>query len=33
VLRGRVVSITVNPSLGYAGRPSSDRILMALGAR
>jgi hypothetical protein len=33
VLRGRVVSITVNPALGFAGRPSSERILMALGAR
>jgi len=33
VLRGRVVTITVNPSLGFAGRPSSERILLALGAR
>jgi hypothetical protein len=33
VLRGRVVTISVNPSLGYAGRPSSERILLALGAR
>ena len=33
VLRGRVVSVTVNPALGFAGRPSSERILMALGAR
>jgi hypothetical protein len=33
MLRGRVVTITVNPSLGFAGRPSSERILLALGAR
>jgi hypothetical protein len=33
MLRGRVVTITVNPALGFAGRPSSDRILLALGAR
>ena len=33
VLRGRVVTISVNPALGYAGRPSSERILLALGAR
>jgi hypothetical protein len=32
-LRGRVVTISVNPALGYAGRPSSERILLALGAR
>jgi hypothetical protein len=32
-LRGRVVAITINPALGYAGRPSSERILQALGAR
>jgi hypothetical protein len=33
VLRGRVVTISVNPALGFAGRPSSERILLALGAR
>ncbi len=33
VLRGRVITISVNPAQGYAGRPSSDRILLALGAR
>jgi hypothetical protein len=32
-LRGRVVAITVNPDMGFAGRPSSERILLALGAR
>ncbi len=32
-LRGRVITISVNPAQGYAGRPSSDRILLALGAR
>ena len=32
-LRGRVVAITINPALGFAGRPSSERILQALGAR
>jgi hypothetical protein len=31
-LRGRVVAITVDPALGVAGRPSSERILLALGA-
>jgi hypothetical protein len=32
-LRGRVVTISVDPALGFAGRPSSERILQALGAR
>jgi hypothetical protein len=32
-LRGGVVAITVTPALGVAGRPSSQRILFALGAR
>ena len=33
VLRGKVVAISVDPTLGFAGRPSSERILEALGAR
>ena len=32
-LRGKVVAISVDPTLGFAGRPSSERILEALGAR
>jgi hypothetical protein len=32
-LRGSVVAITVAPALGVAGRPSSQRILFAIGAR
>ena len=32
-LRGGVVDITVTPALGVAGRPSSQRILFAVGAR
>ena len=32
-LRGTVVAITVAPTLGVAGRPSSQRILFAMGAR
>ena len=32
-LRGGVVDITVTPALGVAGRPSSQRILFAIGAR
>jgi hypothetical protein len=32
-VRGRVMAITIDPALGIAGRPSSDRILQALGAR
>lgn len=32
-LRGGVVDITVAPALGVAGRPSSQRILFAIGAR
>ena len=32
-LRGSVVDITVAPLLGVAGRPSSQRILFAIGAR
>lgn len=32
-LRGKVVAISVDPTLGFAGRPSSERILQALGAR
>jgi hypothetical protein len=32
-LRGSVVAITVAPALGIAGRPSSQRILFAIGAR
>ena len=31
-LRGRVVAISVDPTQGFAGRPSSERILQALGA-
>jgi hypothetical protein len=32
-LRGSVVAITVAPALGVAGRPSSQRIMFAIGAR
>ncbi len=32
-LRGNVVNITVVPPLGVAGRPSSQRILFAMGVR
>jgi hypothetical protein len=32
-LHGSVVDITVTPALGVAGRPSSQRIMFAIGAR
>lgn len=32
-LRGSLVEITITPAMGVAGRPSSQRILFAIGAR